>query len=497
MRAVALLLATSLLGCSAAPALRQPQLGVPVPAHWTTERGVEGVKRAVDRVWWKDFDDPALSKVIEEALRANHDLEAASARVAAASASARIAGADALPAANLSFNGSRAQRTFIGFPFGVAGGGGGGSSAPAQRTVISSRSNQFGVALDVSWELDLWGRVRAGRKAAVGDLQAARADLAAARVSIAAQTAKAWFGAVEAERQLELARRTAASYRGSLNRVDERYRLGLSSALDVRLARTELHREEAVVERRNSNLDRARRQLEILLGRYPAREVETSDRLAQPVGAVPAGLPARLLVRRPDLSAAERRLAAAGARVYAARAALLPRISLTGSYGTSSAELSQVLDQKLDVWTIAGNLLQPVFQGGRLRAQVDLARAREKELLADYASSTLRAFAEVESLLADEGYLARRTQALAAAAENARASRQLSEERYQKGLEDYTTVLSAQRSAFDAQSALLQARRERIDTRVDLYLALGGGFSREQLFGDASSPVTKTAGGSS
>ncbi len=499
MKTLPALLAAILLGCSASPALREPQLGVHIPDHWTARAEAEaaGENQALDQVWWKELDDPALSKVIEEALRANHDLEAAGARVVAAVASARIAGADALPAANLNFNGSRVQRTFIGFPFGVAGGGSGGSSGSVQPTVISSRSNQFGVSLDVSWELDLWGRVRAGRKAAVGDLQAARADLAASRVSIAAQTAKAWFAAVEAERQLKLARHTVASYQGSLDRVDERYRRGLRSSLDVRLARSELARSRAVVEQRNSNLDRAQRQLEILLGRYPARAVETSDRLAEPVGDVPAGLPAQLLVRRPDLSAAERRLAAAGARVYVARAELLPRISLTGSYGTSSADLSKVLDQKLDVWTIAGNLLQPVFQGGRLRAQVDLARAREQELLADYASSTLRAFSEVESLLADEGYLARRTQALAAAAENAQASRRLSEERYLQGLEDYTTVLSAQRSSFDAQSALIQARRERMDARIDLYLALGGGFARRQLMGDTAAPVEKASEGRS
>ncbi len=486
------LLALVLVGCAASAPRVSPQTGFEVPRGWTSLGEVArraGAGTALPARWWREFDDAALDVVIEEALLNNHDILAAAARVDSAAATARIAGADALPSVDVSLDGARSQRAFIGFP--IEG------QADSGRQVLSTKSDQFGVSVGVSWELDLWGRVRAAKKAARAEYQAAQADLDAAELSIAAQTAKAWFAAVEAARQLGLAQRTVANYQSSLDRVDQRYKRGLRSSLDVHLARSELERARAQTFARRSAADRAHRQLEILLGRYPAREIETAQSLAEPVGAVPAGLPADLVARRPDVVAAERRLAAAGASVDEARAALLPRLSLTGSYGTATEAFSDVLDTGFEVWDIAGRLLQPVFQGGRLRAGLRRAGAREKELLAAYASALLRAFAEVESLLADEGYFAAQTGALAASAKHAEASRRLSESRYLEGLEDYITVLSSQRAAFDAQSALLDARRRRLDTRLDLYLALGGGFSDQGRVISGGVGPRSTQGGAS
>jgi len=192
---------------------------------------------------------------------------------------------------------------------------------------------------------------------------------------------------------------------------------------------------------------------------------------------VPAGLPAELLARRPDLVAAERRLAAAGLSVDEARAARLPRISLTGSAGRSSQELEDLLDEDFTVWSLAANLLQPIFQGGRLAAAVDLAEARRREALAGWVSAALAAFGEVEQALAADAFLLARLAALEEAAEQALAARELSEERYLAGLAPYLSVLESQRQALAAESELLAARRGRLDARVDLHLALGGGFS--------------------
>jgi outer membrane protein TolC len=185
--------------------------------------------------------------------------------------------------------------------------------------------------------------------------------------------------------------------------------------------------------------------------------------------------------RRPDLLAAERRLSAAHARVLESKQALYPRISLTGSAGTSSDELKNLLDGDYSVWNLVANLLQPVFQGGRLRANVNLAEARELEGLALYAQSVLGAFAEVESALSAEELLSQQEAALTQAAEQSVAARQLADQRYAQGLTDFIAVLEAQRRAFNSQSQLITVQRQRLDNRIDLYLALGGGFGEADM----------------
>ncbi|RMF21631.1 MAG: hypothetical protein D6760_09070, partial [Deltaproteobacteria bacterium] len=185
--------------------------------------------------------------------------------------------------------------------------------------------------------------------------------------------------------------------------------------------------------------------------------------------------------RRPDLVAAARRLESAAARTEAAKASLLPRISLTGSRGRVSDTLSDLTSGQFGVWALAANLVQPVFEGGRLRAAVDLARAKEDEARAAYVQAALRAFAEVESLLVADRTERERERALEQSAEEAEAAWRLAVERYESGLDDYITVLAAERSALSARSRHLAAQRERLDTRIDLYLALGGGFIAEPV----------------
>jgi NodT family efflux transporter outer membrane factor (OMF) lipoprotein len=452
--------AALLAGCGAAPPVRHPELpAAELPEDWTAP-AAPGSTAA----WWTSFGDERVRPVVEEALAHNHDLAQAAARLEAAAAEAKIAGADVLPTMNARGNAARQQQviTFLRNPQ---------TGAP-----ITSTTNNYGVALDVSWEVDLWGRLRSQRSAAAADLQAAAADWAAARLSIAAQAMKAWFAAVEAGRQAGLAQQTVASYERTVHTVESRYESGVRPSIDVRLARADLEVARAALQARNAARDRALRQLEVLLGRYPAATVDVAGELTSPPGEVPAGLPADLLARRPDLAAAERRLAAANRRVAASRRALLPRLSLTSSGGRSSDELGDLLDGDFSVWSLAANLLQPLFQGGRLRAEVRRSEAVEDAAVAAWANDVLRACAEVETLLAAESFLAAQERAQAAAAEQARAAHDLAQERYEAGLDDVVTLLAAQRSAAQAESALLQVRRARLTTRVDLHLALGGDF---------------------
>ena len=457
----------TLFSCASAPKVHHPEPDVRIPDAWSAGPTLEG---EIDGLWWSSFSAPHLEDLVVEALTHNHDLRAAATRVQQAQARARIAGAPLQPQVTAAASGSRRKQNFIGLPIPGAGGG-----------VVSNTSDSFGLSLNLSWELDLWGRLRAGQAAALADLQVAAADWRGARLSLAAQTARLFFAALEAGRQVELALATVDNYQLSTEQIRSRYRRGLRSSLDLRLGRSNLAGAQAFLLQRRQQRDQLLRQLELLLGRYPAAALETGAELPPVPAAVPAGLPADLVARRPDLAAAERRLAAADRRLAEARSALYPRISLTASGGRSSEELEDLLDGDFGVWNLVANLTQPLLQGGRLRAGVDLARAGREQAIALYAQSALRAYAEVESALAAEQYLAAQEGALRIATEEALAARQLAEERYGKGLADLITLLEAQRRAFDAESRLLTVQRQRLDARIDLHLALGGSFSETDI----------------
>ncbi len=464
----AVLLAVLLSACASVPA-EEPTIDLEPPAAWTAplDEAANAVPSASS--WWTTFGDANLDAVVAEALEHNYDLQAAAAAVTAAEAQARIAGAELKPQVGAGFDAGRRQQVFVGLP--IPGSGG----------VLKSRSSSFGAGLNVSWEADLWGRLRAGKAAAVSDARAAQADYDGARLSLAGQVAKAWFAVVEAGRQVQLASDTTGSRRTTAERIEARYRRGVAPPLELRLARSNQASAESTLELRRRQLDAAGRQLEVLRGRYPGGKA-TSDFPPSPANlpevppAIPAGLPSELVARRPDLQAAERRLEASGFRVREARRALYPRITLTGSGGTSSDSLGDLVDGDFTVWSIAGSLLQPIFQGGRLRAAVDFAEASRDRTLALYAQGVLRAFAEVESALAAERLLAAEEAALAVATGESKAAVRLAEDRYQAGVGDYLTILESQRQSFLTESRLLTLRALRLSNRADLHLALGGDF---------------------
>jgi NodT family efflux transporter outer membrane factor (OMF) lipoprotein len=242
------------------------------------------------------------------------------------------------------------------------------------------------------------------------------------------------------------------------------------------LAVSNLAGAEALLQQRRQTLDSATLQLEVLLGRYPAGRIEAVDLPPVPPSP-PVGLPAQLIARRPDLVVAERQLAAALERVDSAKAALYPRISLTASGGLSSEDLKDLFSAERLLWTIAGNLVQPVFEGGRLRAQIAAGKGRSAEAAAVFAQRVLDALAEVETALRFDVLLADRESASQVAAEQASDAVEVSQNRYAQGVKSFIVVLESQRRALDASSAVLSVRRARTENRVDLFLALGGGFA--------------------
>ena len=457
------LLSILAFSCASAPPKKDIQTGVDLPQTWKLDLQTE---TAIDSAWWNEFNDPKLNEILVQAFGQNFNLAIAAANLQTAAAQARIAGAPLFPQVDLSTNGARTKQNFIGLPIpGLEGG------------VLSSTVSSFGLAMNLSWELDLWGRLSADKSAAVAQVQASRADFIGARLSLAAQISKTWFTAIEAKRQVALSQATVENWRAARAQVKRRYESGLTSSLDYRLSLSNFAIAEANLASSQSQYETTLRQLETLLRQYPSASIAVSPELPEISSDVPAGLPADLLNRRPDLAAAERRVAATHAGVSSAKRALLPRISLTGSGGTSSNELGDLLKGDFSVWRIAGNILQPLFQGGRLRANVKLAKSQADIALLNYQQTALNAFAEVENSLASERYLNQRQTALEEATHQALAARNLAETQYGRGLIDFITMLETQRSAFETERLLLTVRRQRLEARINLYLALGGGFS--------------------
>jgi multidrug efflux system outer membrane protein len=479
--AVTLSLCYWLAAACSAPAQRdyeEPLIETPAAFVADSEARVEG---DAPEAWWTEFGDERLDRLVEGVLANNHDLAAAAARVDQAAAEARMAGAAQMPAVGVGAGFNRTRQNFIGLP--IPGGG----------SVLSTTSQGYGLSLDLSWELDLWGKLDAAARAAGAEFSASEAELRGVGLSLAAQATKTWLAFAAARLQLEVAEQRVASFSQTSRILRQRYADGRVDPLDYRLSESQLASAKASRDASLEVLERVTRQLETLLGEYPAGLLDGPSELPELPDRVPVGLPSELLQRRPDLLAAIERLRAADLRLYQARKELWPSLSLTASGGRRSAELEDLASSSFDVWSLAGNLTQPIFQGGRLRAGVDLADARVRESLERYSQLALTAFSEVEVALAVADHLDARVADLAEAARHAAAGEDLAESRYRAGRHDILAVLTARRQAFDTETAWIAARRERLEARVDLYLALGGGFETEPQQIEAEAPAARPA----
>jgi outer membrane protein, multidrug efflux system len=453
MRVGALLLAVLLGGCAlkAPPEredLRKQALpDYPLPEAYTAAAGPSGEAAGA---WLASFGDMALVQLVHEAQIANLDLRVAAARVEQASAAARLAGATLWPQVNA-----------------MARGGG---------ELSGDSSGLEGAGIFANWELDLWGRVRYGREAATKQFDSAQLDTEYARQSVAALVAKGWFLALEARAQKAIALEMVQSSErlGSLAR--DRLRVGRGDEIEVRQADAQTATFRDVALQLALAEQHALRSLEALLGRYPAATVALAPDLPSMPGPVPVGLPSALLERRPDVVAAERRVGAAFNRVGEARTAKLPRISLTAAVSTISSELF-VLQQRDDPVLSAGAAItQPLFLGGALQSQEEVRDAELKAAIADYGRVGARAFGEVEKALSAGFNLEERWTTLSRAVADYARALELAEIRYRVGSADLRAVQQQQLALFGARSTLLRTRAERLVQRVNLHLALGGGF---------------------
>jgi len=419
-----------------------------VPPQWAEQGGAPG---AVMKGWLEGFKDPRLEALVRDALLYSPDLQVAAARMEQAAGYVRLAGATLYPQVNL-----------------LARGGG---------SLSGDSSGLEGVGIFVNWELDLWSRVRAGREAAQTQYQSTELDAEYATQSIAAMVAKSWFLATEARLQNANAEETVRSAERLLGLAQDRLRVGRGDEYDVTIAKANLQTYRDIVQQLDLAYRQSLRALEALIGRYPAAAVEVPPQLAAKPGPVPVGMPSELLERRLDVVAAERRVAFAFYRAEEAKAARLPRISLTAAVTSISSELFVLKDRDNPIWSAGASLLAPLYLGGALQSQVEIRTAEQKLAVAEYGRIGARAFSEVEGALSSGFGLDQRATILAqAVAENERAL-ELANVRYRVGSGDLRAVQQQQVALYGARTSLLRVRSEQLVQRVNLHLALGGDFN--------------------
>ncbi len=434
-----------------------------IPAEWTAA----GVVGDVDQGdWLSQFDDAIMVALVDEALTNNPNIQAAEARARVAQETARAVFGRSLPSVNYSFNNSYSSN----FSSTALGGG----------VVVDGRFSQpnFRQQFQFSWELDLWGRVRASNRAAKEDYQASQADFAAAQLSIAGQTAVAWINLNAALQQLEVAHRTNEARQRIVELTDRRFARGLSTALDVRTARTQLATSEAQIAAQERTTQDAARVLEVLLGRYPSAEIETSGSVPMLDDIRRLSNPTLLLARRPDIAAAEARVEAAGLRAEQARLALLPAFrASSGISNSSSIEFSDIFDPQRISANIVGALTQTIWAGGALRADKRASYANAEATAATYTNTVLTAWREVEDALAADGFLERQLDAQLRALDEARQAEELATRQYQNGLVSIFNLLQSQTTRLTSETSVVQATAARAVNRVNYHMALGGGFA--------------------
>jgi multidrug efflux system outer membrane protein len=451
-------------GCTVGPDYERP--AAPATPAWK-EAGPwkeAAPKDAIGKgAWWELFGDPVLNDLQAKAEAANPDLKAAVARVGQARAIARLTESDFYPTISLNPSANRERYT---------------ENRTVQPTTLakSYTANTFQIPVDLSYEVDLWGRVRRTVEASTAAAEAAVASYETVRLTMHSDVASAYFALRAIDSDHVVLRKTLDLRRESLRLAQARLRLGAGNDLDVSRAETELTTTEAEsigMERRRAEVEHA---LAVLTGRTPSEVSIPEKPLDLQPPAIPAGMPSELLERRPDVAEAERRMAASNAEIGIATTAYYPSLNLTASFGFESRELKTLFDWQSRVWTLGAGLAAPLYQGGRVDADVARAKARYEESVAQYRSRLLVAFQEVEDGLSGLRILAEQAEAQSRAVLASRRTATLTTSRYNAGLVSYFEVVDAERTVLqnERQATLIQGQR--LVASVFLIKALGGGW---------------------
>jgi multidrug efflux system outer membrane protein len=459
-RSLAALIALLVAGCAIGPDYRRPDVVEP-PTYRDQATPAESASLA-DMPWFDVFQDETLRALIGEALASNYDLRIAASRVEQAQAQAGIARSEFFPQINGEFDATRGTNASLGLP------------APG-----APRQNSFLLAAGMAWEIDIWGRIRRTNEAARAELFATEAFRRGVVLTLTSDVAATYFELREIDLELEISKRTVEAYTKMRDLFERKFTGGVSSKLGMLRAEAALANAAAVVpdlERRRAEVEN---RLSVLLGRVPgpiARGESLTDQKTPP--QVPVGVPAQLLERRPDILEAEQRLIAANALVGVSISNFLPRIGLTGLVGGVSTELSDILQKRSAMWSIAGVATTPIFQGGAIYYDWQRAKAQWEEASLVYELTTLTALQDVaDSLVSREKYAEQQAQ-LAKSVVALQESVRISTVRYVDGRADYFEVLNAQQDLFPAELSLARTEASQLVSLVRLYRALGGGWSQ-------------------
>jgi outer membrane protein, multidrug efflux system len=455
--------------CSFAPTYQRPDVTIPEAHRFAPPEQTASI---ADQAWWDVFRDPVLQGFIREALVNNQDLALALARVNEARAQVGVAKADLYPQVNAQATGTYGQQY------------------SKQVFPGSTERGDYALAAGLNWELDLWGRVRNAGAAATSDLLATEDGRHAVVLSLVSGVAQAYLELRELDLELEIAQSNSATRQETLNLFQARAKGGIASDLEVNQARADLAVTTAAIPFTQLAIAQKEHQLCVLLGRIPgpiARGVALTA--VGMVPELPAGVPAQLLTRRPDLLASEEAVKAAGSRVGVAVADRFPVFSLTGVIGLNATTGSDLFTGDALVWNAGAGLFAPIFQGGRLKAQEEAARARLDQAIAAYKKSVQVALAEVADAAAGTHLLGSVRAAYADQVTATTTAARLAMARYQGGVSSYLEVLDAQRQQFDAQLSLARSQLDELASVVRLYRALGGGWEQEEQA--AATPAAK------
>lgn len=461
LKTLSLAVVLVLSGCSLIPDYQRP--AADVPASWPQGEAYAAPAKADDgrlMAWQSVFQDQALQRLVDQALANNTDLRQAALNVEAYRALHRIQRAEQFPQVDLGASGSR-QRVPA-------------DLSPTDETTIQG---QYQVALGVSYELDLFGRLRSLSQAAAEQYLASDAARYSVQVSLVADVATAYLTWRSDQDQLALARSTLKSQGDSLGLVEDRFNIGTASQIDVRQARTLVSQAQVQESLYTRQVAQDLNALERLIGGRLPGDLSAGRSLSEPVLAqFPTGLSSDVLLRRPDIRAAEHRLLAADANIGAARAAFFPSITLTGAAGTSSAELDGLFKGGSGMWQFMPQINLPIFNAGRLRADLDYARIRRDINVSEYEGAIQTAFQEVADGLAARGTYGKQLQSQQGRVDDNQAYYDLARQRYDEGVDSYLSVLDAQRELFSARQQLIQDRLGQLTAEVGLFKAMGGGW---------------------
>ena len=448
-------------GCAmVGPDYRKPEL--PVPEAWSRTGSPDNSSLQTEELsrWWECMGDPVLTSLIEQALKGGTDLRVAQARLMEARARAGFAGAQMFPSLTASASGSR--------------------SKGSKETGSGNTRTFYSVGFDASWELDVFGGIRRGIEAAQADLESAEAGFYATQVSLAAEVALNYVTARSYMERLDIARKNLASQSETHQLTDWRNQAGLASSLDVEQAYTNLEQTRSRIPALSISLAESENRLAVLLGQVPGAVHEMLSSEA-PVPSVPdtiaIGIPAQALGNRPDVRVAERKLAAETARVGQAIAARYPGFSLHASFGLEALTLGGLDSGNAIARSIMGRAFGTLFDGGRLRRQVEIRDAIQEQALITYEASVLAALEDVENALVSLSENKNQQEALQSATEAARNAALLARHLYTGGMIDFQTVLNTERTLFTVEENLAIAKASGTSSLIRLYKALGGGWS--------------------